>query len=338
MTQVLTSFSATSLLTLIAITAGYFVDAIRDEDSDGLLNDLDAYTIPRCKRLLRLKCSWSREFKHNRCYALERFVLYLSDQQIVTGLAIFIIAYHRYCDMSSYHFIIVVAMGWFSTTTHLSTLTVLQNYFKGLPALKFIRLVGMIVTFGMLFVGMLVLYAKFPFGAPVRCRFSRLSLSGNRPLNLFCAVLLLTFLTLTFLSKSLRFCFRKDGRSLTLRGLVFRCRRRYKTSIISRKDHYAERLRKVSHLKVSPRFRYVLGCFEVFNFVYIEFLDSFLWQIVWLFFGNLYGVRQLVWARKYVRDHVRIEGDENQLNFGQLLALFLLVLPLLAAVEAYYGR
>ena len=81
-----------------------------------------------------------------------------------------------------------------------------------------------------------------------------------------------------------------------------------------------------------------LGYFVVFNFVYIEFLDSFLWQIVWPFFGNLYGVQQLVWARKYVRDHVTIEGDENQLNFGQLLALFLLVLPLLASVEAYYGR
>ncbi len=106
-------------------------------------------------------------------------MLYLSDQQIVTGLAIFTIAYYRYCNISSYHFIIVVAMGWFTTTTHLSTLTVLQNYFKGLPVLKFIRLVGVLVTFGMLFVGMLVVYAKVPFGAPIRCRFARLSLSEN---------------------------------------------------------------------------------------------------------------------------------------------------------------
>jgi hypothetical protein len=63
-----------------------------------------------------------------------------------------------------------------------------------------------------------------------------------------------------------------------------------------------------------------------------------MWQIVWLFFGNFYGVRQLVWARKFVRHRVPVQGNESELNFGQLLPLSLLVLPLLAAVEAYYGR
>ena len=85
--------------------------------------------------------------------------------------------------------------------------------------------------------------------------------------------------------------------------------------------------------------RYVNAYFLTFNLVYSEFLDSFLWEILWLFFGNFYGIRQLFWARKYVRRFVYIKNadDEDSWGFGQLLALFLLVLSALAAAEAYRG-
>jgi hypothetical protein len=301
------------------------------------LNDLDSHIIRRCKRLFRLQHEPSQTIKNRRCRALERFVLVLSDQQMVTGVAIFVIGYSQHCSMSSYHFFIIVALGWFSSTTHLSTLTVLQNYFKEFPALKYIRLVGMTSTFVMLFIGMLVLYTKAPFRVPVQCRLARISLSGTHPLNYLCAVLLFFWLTVTFLSKSFRFCFQKEGGSSALLG-IFQCLLHDKDKSVSRNDYCVLRLGEISQSTASSIFTYAQGYFAIFNFVYIEFLDSFMWQIVWLFFGNFYGVRQLVWARKFVRHRVPVQGNESELNFGQLLALSLLVLPLLAAVEAYYGR
>ena len=85
--------------------------------------------------------------------------------------------------------------------------------------------------------------------------------------------------------------------------------------------------------------RYVNAYFLTFVFVYSEFLDSFLWEILWLFFHNFYGIRQLFWARKYVRRFIHISNadEEDRWGFGQLLALFLLVLPVLAAAEVYRG-
>ena len=80
----------------------------------------------------------------------------------------------------------------------------------------------------------------------------------------------------------------------------------------------------------------------MFEFVYAEFFGSFLWQILWLFFWNFYGVRQLFWARDYVGDVLSFpesyRREEAELGFGQLLALLLLTLSVLAALEAYQGQ
>jgi hypothetical protein len=58
--------------------------------------------------------------------------------------------------------------------------------------------------------------------------------------------------------------------------------------------------------------------------------------MVWIIFGNFYGLLQLVTIR-FVPPLPTVIGDDNQMVFGQLVPLFLLVLPFLAAVEAYFG-
>jgi hypothetical protein len=58
--------------------------------------------------------------------AFETFILTLSDQQLVTGLAILIAGFLK-CDISIYLFNNVWAFAWFSCTTHLATLTVLRR-------------------------------------------------------------------------------------------------------------------------------------------------------------------------------------------------------------------
>ena len=58
--------------------------------------------------------------------------------------------------------------------------------------------------------------------------------------------------------------------------------------------------------------------------------------MVWIIFGNFYGLLQLVTIR-FVPPVPTVIGNDSQMVFGQLVPLFLLILPFLAAVEAYFG-
>lgn len=341
--KVISAFCVTSVGTLVAIVVAYFLDLIRDEGPYGLLNDLDIRIIQWSKSFFRHQESPSPPNKSiNKIGlrdALERFVLALSDQQIITGLAICIIGYSKHCYMSTYHFFVIIASAWFSSTTHLSTLTLLQHYLFQHPGLKYTRLVGMFALYIMLFVGLLVLYTSRSFQVPVQCRLKYISLSGNKRLSYLTAILLFFFLTITYISKFVKLCF--SGYSVVMK-LVFRNQHadsRLQTSDFRRR-YYTDRLANLPRSRSSNIFRLAQKYRIIFNFVYLEFLDSFLWQIVWLFFGNFYGIRQLYWAKHFVGQKITLEphDGENSLNFGQLLTLLILVLPVLAAIEAFFGR
>jgi hypothetical protein len=67
----------------------------------------------------------------NRNDALEVGVLLFSDIQIVTSLAILSAGYSQlHCGISSYDWQILVYPAWFSSVTHLTTLTVIWHWFR----------------------------------------------------------------------------------------------------------------------------------------------------------------------------------------------------------------
>lgn len=346
-TKVLIAFGATSLITLLAIVVAYLFGiipkkkpaglAVEDDEPDGLLNDLDEALLRHCSPFGRLTMNRSQETRNKQYESIQRFVLTLSDQQLVTGLAIFVIGYYRHCTMFSYHFFTIVALGWFSSTTHLSNLTVLRDYFNDSPSLKYTRLFGIVATYILLFTGLLVLYNEFSFDVRVQCRFDRIVIRDIRPLNCICMILVLCYLTIIHLSKSLGFYFKRQRPFSSIRGTLLYLVRRDKNRLSSRKHHYAHSLADISASQSSWMPRYLRAYVLTFNFVYSEFLDSFLWEVLWLLFNNLYGIRQIFWTRLYVGNRVRKTGDENDWGFGQLLALFLLALPVLAAAQAYQG-
>jgi len=117
---------ATSLLTTGAILFGYFAKALPGTYT----NELDDLFVGKVKALFRKR--WSRgdpeknEKNEKLEEALEKFILTLSDQQLVTGLALLITGFQK-CDISVYSFTVVTGLTWFSCTTHLSTLLLLQR-------------------------------------------------------------------------------------------------------------------------------------------------------------------------------------------------------------------
>jgi hypothetical protein len=111
--------------------------------------------------------------------AIERFVLSLSDQQLVTGLSVLLLGYiglpASQGQINVLDFTNAVYLAWFSGVTHLITLYVLREYFRN-PAhsvLRAIRLTTMLV-FGLFLIVSLAFTTQPGFGAlncPAKCVF-----------------------------------------------------------------------------------------------------------------------------------------------------------------------
>ncbi len=115
----------------------------------------------------------SRDARERRSKGLGKFILALSDQQLVTGLAVLIAGFVSPCSMSIYHFNIIAALGWFSSTTHLSTLAVLRIYFIEHPRLRNWRVVAMLFVLMLLIIARVVTLAStLDNSLPVRCAFT----------------------------------------------------------------------------------------------------------------------------------------------------------------------
>jgi hypothetical protein len=138
--QVMVSFLATAALTIIAVLLAYFQDCLPEDlqqnGIDQLVRTVASRFVPRSwYRAVAIHDDVSespREMdkktkKSKRREGYQDFILVLSDQQLVTGLAI-LVAGFMICDISLYSFTIVSAVAWFSSTTHLSSLAVLKGY------------------------------------------------------------------------------------------------------------------------------------------------------------------------------------------------------------------
>lgn len=76
--------------------------------------------------------------------ALQDTVLAFSDLQMLTGFAILISGYTQlHTGLAVYHWQIVVDLAWFSSITHLTTLTCLRHYFREHPTPRIVRLMCM---------------------------------------------------------------------------------------------------------------------------------------------------------------------------------------------------
>lgn len=82
---------------------------------------------------------------------LRRMVLTFSDQQVVTGIALLSSGFAQLnSGIDSYHWQILVYLVWFSSLTHLTTLTMLRQYFQEHAVSRLWRAVLMMITIIML--------------------------------------------------------------------------------------------------------------------------------------------------------------------------------------------
>lgn len=146
------------------------------------------------------KRKWDRL---RRSKGLERFVLALSDQQLVTGLAVLIAGYTDRCSRSFYHFQIVSGLGWFSSTTHLSTLAVLRAYLIDHPRVRDWRVIAMLAIFGLLVVSQTGTYSTQDNSLPVQCVFNSFAPDCVEFLSMISLALVIIFLCVAYTNRNI---------------------------------------------------------------------------------------------------------------------------------------
>ena len=82
---------------------------------------------------------------------LRSAILMFSDQQMMTGIALLVSGYAQLANgVSSYHWQVIVYLTWFSSITHLTTLTFLREHFRTNPEVRLWRVILMFLMLSML--------------------------------------------------------------------------------------------------------------------------------------------------------------------------------------------
>lgn len=292
--------------------------------------------------------------------AITRFILCLSDQQLATGLAILLAAIANQCTLSSDEFRIAMALAWFSATTHLATLGSLKQYFITNSEIRNWRVFGMVILLVLLIYCFVVTLALE--GAdntiPVQCTINH----GASPLAFYWNVgwfdylswiLALVKLIDGYKSRVLQSYDYHSSFSLELAVVILRLLAAYNKKIPkkSRKE-WIRVLGEWAAEQSSISRRRLLGKFQeckrekakrpfssrlrtrvlVGKLIDEDYVDSLLPQLP--LFLLAYGFAQMAYFR-WGTTALRIDSS---MGFGQITPIFLLVLPILAGGEIYYGN
>jgi hypothetical protein len=129
------------LTTVASIIAAYLDEVLRAETAF-LPKRLNAITSKNQDHTRIRRCRFWRT-------VLERLIIALADQQLVTGFAILItgwIVYHE--DIYGAHFALAIYLSSLSSSSHLAAIVTLREYFNDNPALALLR-IGFISAFAL---------------------------------------------------------------------------------------------------------------------------------------------------------------------------------------------
>jgi hypothetical protein len=319
---VILAFLISAYMTFAAVLLAYITGMVENE----LLGMVD-------RRLFRIR---SRIQYYPRVQtALRKFVLSLSDQQIVTGIAIMAAGLRGLAKgtISTYHYQIVLYLAWLSSSVHLSAISLLTPYLSEYNGLRTWRLIGMLALLIMLLVGLVPTLSdnwgtvsdSFDFyqegvqptgwGVPAACFWGRTygaDINNDAPLGY--AILVVSYVwkvSELFMSpqRLYHLVVRLPVRILLEKPLC----------AIARK--YARR-RQRRHL-IAFRL-YLMLCLP--PYAVLETLVSFS-AAVWLsILGLVFGTLQIVIPRN--QNLASTAELEEKWGFGQLVPLILLIQPL----------
>lgn len=327
---------------MISAIFGQFLDLIDYVENSPRLSPVDSFLC-----ILYRSIPWriNHDGRKIAKKVLERFVLSLSDQQLVTGIAILSAGWIRHSKEKVYDFQMITDLAWMSSNTHLLAVGFLRDYFKKHQDTRYWRLTIMGCNFVLLFVANIYtgeLYWFDDFAYPAQCDFDAINhdpswIAGQPARYMYSSMALLLY-----------------G---YVRGLVPLFPGLWQPVAAWLKDHirrrmdrwfdhgtryhrrllHSHRTRAVELARMLPGVMlalYEISYTAIHMGIYVIASDA--WSVLiiqsfWYVYGNWW-----IWSdRNYAQTYM--EGEENKWGFGQLVPLLLIGLPLLSSVGNYYG-
>lgn len=267
---------------------------------------------------------------------LEGAMMSLSDQQLVTGLAILIAGYYEMVnnDLPIFHWQIIVYLAWLSSSVHIASLALLRDVLNKSPTLRNVRVAGMMALLILLLTAMWP--TRFVYGTdipalPARCfwTWAQTVRLGYYEIDLNCVMSMIMLVCAYGWKLSQLFA--------SSRGLL----RRW---LVAKPEAAIERLMRRITLCDWPRWvtRPLGGIMTIcyVSFVaYAELAESFVASIIYLCLALPYGIATIISTQFVNSDPFATADavDETRLTFGQLVPLFMLVLPMLSMFQLFLG-
>jgi hypothetical protein len=284
---------------------------------------------------------------------LVHIIIGLSDQQLVTGLAILIVGFTKHCSMSARHFWVVFDLGWFSAVTHLASLPVLNYYLHDYPRWRDVRVALMLVNFGFLVAAAILTFGNYDpqsHDCPIQCMFDRFQTSDFPVSQIH--ITQMVFITFGFIWALAHLyapdeIWRMRHNMIIDRGFetdmsdlrqYIETKKRH-LSMISSHSATKDRINDAVHFR-HTRFKFL----RFFSRFHREHEDSKVYLIFrWFILMVLAPPSAIVWANlvsmwgmgaaRLVQDRQWSVAAESEWGFGQVLPLLLLVLPFFTVTE-----
>lgn len=256
-----------------------------------------------------------------------------------------IAAYAQHCTLSCYEFQVVASLAWLSSTTHLTMIEALREYFRENRAMRNIRAGGMFCNLIMLLVTTFFSLSSYTIDASVsiQCVFERYSI-------LIGADLLVTNFLFSFMPIIAQYAngfatlyFSKDSSiwSITHRRCCISPKgpRWNEDEFEQWYEHTVQRSpnNPQSEVMIRSLLRKAqkLSAKSTYFAVYLDYQRSFLFILPRLLYGLTYGIGSVITSRQNIPD---ISNSENMVDLGQIVPLFLLILPIASALETCNGE
>ncbi|OJJ54307.1 hypothetical protein ASPSYDRAFT_50358 [Aspergillus sydowii CBS 593.65] len=275
------------------------------------------------RRALRWDSSrdWSRPLK--------KLILAISDQQLVTGLAMLIGAFSQLnCGISFYHWQVATTLAWFASITHLATLPFLQEFLQRHNFLLCLRV--MLMSGVAIMLSITLLRSGLP-DAPAMCGTvanGSLAVSDWIKKDGMYTILSEIILLGTLITRLLRMFSRTSHLGIKA---MRSARAKWQASIIwlckmlqARSEWTAAAALWVPVVSLSAL---------VSVQALLDFMRSRAWEVLWLLFSLVWGTIRLFAVRYGVQQDSDLL-EESYWGFGQVIPVLLLLVPVLMFVES----
>ncbi|KAJ9664832.1 hypothetical protein H2201_005053 [Coniosporium apollinis] len=272
--------------------------------------------------------------------ALRRALVMLTDQQLVTGVAILTIGYIQHCTITQYHALIISSLAWMSFATHETSFIFAVEELHNNSFGKAWRTVWIVVLFFMVSMVQLVNYHvgfAAQFGMPTQCIWGHMRNGCGRQDFDFYFVVVLFLLTLSFLGTMNALYPSHLAWVLALgKPLQWLLRLPSRLHRKARAKSHDNQATPTQRMLWSAVRRFAFGL-VVIVFTVSEILFSNIFTIARLYGVLLWGTINVRWAKNSAADG-GMSGSESEWGFGQILQVLLLALPLFALLETFTGE